>query len=242
MRTSARTAPPAPSAGRADGCAHAARSAQRHIRKPPVRRSGTTRLPQPAPPTGTARTPPPALAQPGRKPRGRPPRPQARSTAFRDYQKNFPGRPARPGRANCVSLDLTLMVPATAAKAFDGTWMTHLDLPGGGRRARLQLSVQYPGEGRHHPRRRTSAPGGRGIAGARRQAPIRRQRRHYRQGHRRLQCSSPSAARPSGTPYALPCLGAFRPHRRHRPPHRRPPLRHDVREAVKARGAITRIF
>jgi hypothetical protein len=60
--------------------------------------------------------------------------------AFRDYQKAFPGG-AHEQAAQLRILDLMLLAPATAAKAFDGAWLTTWTCPPAGQA--LGYSFQF---------------------------------------------------------------------------------------------------
>jgi TIR domain-containing protein len=60
--------------------------------------------------------------------------------ALRDFEKNFPGS-AHTQTAQLRVVDLTLQMPATAGKAFDGTWQTTYTCPAAG--SALGFSFQF---------------------------------------------------------------------------------------------------
>jgi hypothetical protein len=113
--------------------------------KPPVAAApavATASAPAPAPPQQTAAQaappqPAPAVTPPPAPAPAPPPVPQvspedaawqaAETTntieAFRDFQKNFPGS-FHTQTAEMRTIDLMMLAPATAGKAFDGTWET----------------------------------------------------------------------------------------------------------------------
>jgi len=108
--------------------------------------------PVPAPPASAAgpATAPPAAAVPPPPPAAPQLNPdeaawQTAETAntldaFRDYQKNFPGG-VHAQAAELRVLDLMLLAPATAGKAFDGTWQTMWTCPPAGQA--LGYSFQF---------------------------------------------------------------------------------------------------